>query len=234
MNTYFQVGRGLHWSRLYKSKVRAHRALAREISKDAKGSVKWRRAGQKVASPNEANGANLAATAIIQDAIKRGKDTTYKTSAGAKFRVFYANPPAVPSVPALAKVTPSFRKTAKFWTEMHVVYHDQIKSLGLYVPRTLKDGSGYYSEHAWASALDWGMSNGRGGYEQGPKLYPFLKGVNTYITRNFVRLGVDKTIFDGKQWYGPDKVLPYTGSDKHDTHTHTQFANHAGRKPPWV
>lgn len=210
----------------------ARLALQREIAKDDTKPVLWKKAGTQ--RWRESKGAYYASGAILAAAAAHVNDVSFRTREGAKLRTLTTETPPVPSVPALARATTGYRRAARFWTEMHLVF-PEIKSLGLYVPRTLKDGSGYYSEHAWAAAQDWGMSNGKGGYITDiSKLKPFLAMVNRYIVANFDRIGVDKTIFDGRQWYGEHKVLPYTGSDSHDTHTHTQFANHGGKKPPWL
>lgn len=139
-----------------------------------------------------------------------------------------------------------------FHEELSFVFPDY-KTLGGYVPRPIKDqipdgwetgdpwpdfggGPAFASEHAWGDADDAGKSNGHGGFDQGPSLKPLLNRITDYTLANRERLKLVHHIFDRHQFRKRDDFerVVYTGSDPHDTHTHSAFGEHDGDKPPWL
>lgn len=139
-----------------------------------------------------------------------------------------------------------------FHEELSFVFPDY-KTLGGYVPRPIKDEippgwqtgdpwprfddkPAFASEHAWGDADDAGRSDGHGGFDQGPALKPLLGRITDYTLANRQRLKLFHHIFDGHQFRKQDnfEMKPYTGSDPHDTHTHSAFDEHDGLKPPWL
>ncbi len=150
---------------------------------------------------------------------------------------------------ALGANGPAIRRTLAFHEELSLVFEDY-KSLGLYAPRPIRaetpqgwdqgdpwPAGAYASEHAWACADDAGKGKGKpsGGYDTGPTLKPSLAKITTYVLANRQRLGMVDHIFDRHRWQAPTyRREAYTGSDPHDTHTHSAFGDHDGRKPPWL
>lgn len=225
-------------SQLYKAPWMAQLALRSELRhyRD-RNPIKWKRDGT---GWQEARGPFRAARQILRDASKQKAATVYKTSVGVLFYLRVAAVETPTNIPAAALKTKATKLTLRFHTEMQLVFVNW-KDLGLYVPRTLKDpGSTYWSEHAWAAANDTAMKDEKnpGAYETDPaRLFPFLQTVTDYVLANFTRLGVNEHIFNKtahKATPSGSTAVPYTGSDPHQTHTHTQFADHGGHKPPWL
>jgi hypothetical protein len=153
---------------------------------------------------------------------------------------------------AREKNGPAIELMLEFHEELSFVLPDY-KTLGGYVPRPIKDqippgwetgdpwpmfegGPAFASEHAWGDADDSARSNGHGGFDQGPALKPLLGRITEYTLANRARLKLVHHIFDGHQFRKSDdfEKTVYTGSDPHDTHTHSAFGEHDGRKPPWL
>lgn len=244
---------GAAWSVLYVAGWQARRKLRRILreSPDVAEPVRWRIRGESWQSSDTYR---TAARAIVADAAERKARTDYDIAKGAHFRLLVGLP-VVPPVPDQAAKTPATRATLAFHEEMQLVFPDW-KTLGLYVARPLKDDmppgwsigdpwppGAYASEHAWAAADDTGMKDNAdpGRYETDPaRLYMFLHNVTEYVLANFTRLEVNEHIFDGRSYRTAPSThrgylsVAYTGSDTHKTHTHTQFADHDGAKPPWV
>ena len=85
-------------------------------------------------------------------------------------------------------------------------------------------------------AVDAGKSNAQGGFDQGPTLRPLLQKITDYTLANRRRLGLVHHIFDHHQYHARNDFREdeYTGSDAHETHTHSAFGEHSGKKPPWL
>jgi hypothetical protein len=142
--------------------------------------------------------------------------------------------------------------TRRYNEELSLVF-PTYKTLGGYAPRPLKDQmpDGWAfgdrwpmfqgrlasaSEHAWGNGVDVGKAGAGGAFDQGPALKPLLRSVTDYTIANRERLTLVDHIFDGFRFHQRDgfRKTPYTGSDKHSTHTHTAFGEHNGNKPPWL
>jgi hypothetical protein len=153
---------------------------------------------------------------------------------------------------AREKNGPAIELMLEFHEELSFVFPDY-KTLGGYVPRPIKDqippgwenrrpvapvrrGPAFASEHAWGDADDAARSNGHAGFDQGPSLKPLLGRITEYTLANRGRLKLVHHIIDGHQFRRSDdfEKTVYTGSDPHDTHTHSAFGEHDGRKPPWL
>lgn len=250
---YQASGDGEVWSGLVVAGWQARRKLRRVLrqSDDVAEPVRWHRRGDGWQTSETYRS---AARAIVADAAKRKGRTDYDIAKKAHFRLLVGLP-TFPPVPDQAAKTAATRATLAFHEEMQLVFPDW-KGLGLYVARPLKDdmpsgwqigdpwpANAYASEHAWAAADDTGMKDNAdpGRYETDPaRLYVFLHTVTEYILANYRRLAVNEHIFDGRAYRAAPSThrgylgVTYSGSDLHKTHTHTQFADHDGAKPPWL
>ncbi len=139
-----------------------------------------------------------------------------------------------------------------FHGELALVF-PEYKTLGGYVPRPIKDQIppgwvvgdpwpmfegklAFASEHAWGDAVDAGKSDGAGGFDQGPSLRPLLVRITDYTLANRARIKLVDHIFDRHSFHVRNgfQETDFTGSDPHDTHTHSAFGEHDGEKPPWL
>jgi hypothetical protein len=249
----YQIAHGWTRSRLYTSESRVVEILAAAIRADVgrHTTVRWRREGVEdwTTSPN----ATRAAHDIVDDLGPRTRAQVVQVRGGPTLWKYVAEPPAPGYVPAAALETAATRRTLRFHTELHLAV-PLARPLGLYVARPLRSdipagwevgdpwpAGAYASEHPWAAADDAGGDNtaGTGYAAAGERLTKILTDVTAFTLANYERLGVRDHIFDGRRWRRSDtgpapKPVAYHGDDPHDTHTHTAFADHGGRKPPWL
>lgn len=254
----FQLDYGNHRrSKLYGQTLRARRAIVEALPR---GACRWRVADQE--RWNSARTRRAAARAVLHDARGRERTTEYRIRSTADADALgvwlLVGAPAVPTgIPTAALGTRATKLTLRYTQEIQLVFPDW-KTLGLYVPRPLKDQipagwstgdrwpmfegkPAYASEHAWAAANNTGMRDDRnpGQWETDPaRLSPFLAEVAEYQKANFARLRIVEFIWNGHAYRrnadAGFTVRVYTGSDQHTTHVHTQFADHEGHVPPWL
>jgi hypothetical protein len=224
------------FSKLYgRASFGLRRTLCKALPQQA---LKWRITGDPW---NETKNRRVAARQMVRDAKDRKGRTDYQVQGAATTFHLRVGTPVMPTnIPAAALKTAATKRILAFHEEMQLVFPDW-KTIGLYVPRTLKTpGSTYWSEHAWADADDTGMKDDKnpGAWETDiTRLKPFLDQVNAYILANFTRLELQRSIYNRTSYVRKlAGYLPgdYTGSDAHTTHIHTQTADHDGKKPPWV
>lgn len=254
----FQVGRSDSDRRgpLRTRRLPTYRELAGMIRKvHGRGDVRWTD-GDHIHS---AGGPRRAAVQMVQAAKHREHAARFRTVADDPrhesvhlYRLIGEVADLTGPIPNAARRTTATKRTLAYHLEISLVY-PTYKTLGLYVPRPLKadeppgwdtgdpwPAGSYASEHAWAAADDAGKEAPGGGYDSGPDLFALLSQITRYVRANWDRLKVDEHIFNGRKYEAlahpgtPYREGPYTGSDHHDTHTHTQFADHGGRKPPWL
>lgn len=234
----YQVGYGRHrWGPLRRGYLSAVFELTNAIRKartDPDRALRFRAEGQEFAdSAGPFAGAWAMARAMLA-AAKEAKPTIWHTTVRVQLAVRSGEVREM-VVPAAAAKTAATKATLAFHEEVSLVFGGA-KTLGVFVPRVVA-GTSSWSEHAWAAAEDWGVAKGDG-YETNPtRIALVLDDVHLYVLANSERLGVERHIYDGHVWWANEGRLDrdrYLGSDQHDTHTHTQFADHGGRKPPWV
>lgn len=248
MTDRFQIGRGWVRSGLMGGGAKLHEALWKAIRNElgAHVEVKWRVAGSDRirSSRDPLNAANdLVAFARERD---RAVVLEVLGSGGGRgpakwirLHKFTAEPTSV-TIPAIALATTATRRTVRFNDEISLAIPGE-RTLGLYVPRPLRDDPDYWSEHAYAAARDAGADNAaRTSWSSDPIVLSSVLGdVTRYTLANYRRLAVRDHIFNGRRWRRADTgdapaSTAYTGADRHNTHTHTAFADHDGRKPPWL
>ena len=249
MTNRYQVGRGWKRSGLMGAGARLEEALWTAIRNavGAHNETRWRVAGaDKVTiAPDPLR----AARGMIEFARDRDRALVLEVlgsggGAGEKqwirLHKYTAEPTSEGAIPLVARATVETRRTITFNDEISLAVPRE-RTLGLYVPRPLKFDPSYWSEHAYAAARDAGADNGKGdGFSSDPAVLALVLGdVTRYTLANYRRLGVRDHIYNGRRWrrndVGPAPASePYTGSDRHNTHTHTAFADHDGRRPSWL
>ena len=257
----YQIGRSDtdRRSRLFRPTRNLVQALSQEITEvHGSGEVRYKVGS---AARKSAASAKAAAQEMVEAASRIHKTTKIRTvpvGDGPSVHLWVL----VGEIQNIARIAipPDARKvngraiaaTQRFNEELSLVF-PAYKTLGGYAPRPLKDQmpDGWNfgdrwpmfqgrpasaSEHAWGNGVDVGKAGPGGGFDQGPALKPLLQSVTDYILVNRERLGVVDHIFDGFRFHQRDgfRKTPYTGKDKHTTHTHTAFGEHNGTKPPWL
>lgn len=248
----YQVGHGLERTGLLRvggARRRLRRAIRREVKARP---IVWRELGPKPEDRREAPNPRKAARAIVAYAEdRRGRLEVGVVGGPTLFRL-EGDVPAVALPPLPWRLAPGVRRTVRYHTEAMLVI-PELRPLGLYVPRPLRDDTpdgwqvgdpwprgAYASEHAHATADDFGVDRPDGrGYSSDPdRLAAFLGSLTRYVLANFRRLKVRDHIYDHNRWRPSSSGEPmrsaYTGSDDHETHTHTAFDDNGGRKPPWL
>ena len=249
MTNRYQVGRGWTRTGLMGAGARLEEALWTAIRNavGAHNETRWRRAGSEKVTI--AKDPLAAARGMIEFAKQRGGALVLEVldSGGGRgegqwirLHKFTADPPSTSSIPLVARATTATRRTIRFHDELNLAIPGA-RNLGLYVPRPLKSDPSYWSEHAYAAADDKGADNRDGsGFSSDPAVLAAVLGdITRYTLANYRRLAVRDHIFNGRRWRrsdtGPAPASePYGGSDRHNTHTHTAFADHDGRRPAWL
>lgn len=255
----FQYGHGFKRSRLYSSPATFRAVLWKRIRQEVGSGVPvdWRRVGAEKwrTSANAYAAARQivkAARELKPAAVFEVRHTATDEQKRLRIHKHVADPPAITNIPKVALLTRPTRRTLRYHAEIEVAIIG-VRNLGIYVPRPLRDDTppgwtvgdpwpddAYASEHAWAAAKDCGVDNATGtGYATEPaRIAPVLEKVTNYTLANFARLRVVDHIHDHVRWRrrpnGTPMLERYGGSDPHETHTHTAFADHGGAKPPWL
>lgn len=240
-------------SKLYGRRAGVAITLARTIrAANGRGQTRWQVGDGKVQTSNTVVGAVAGMLVAAGKATERARIRTLPrktTQASVHLWALFGEPQTLPPAPAAAYKANgrAIRRTIAYHEELTLVF-PEYKTLGAYVPRPIKaeipsgwstgmpwPKGAYASEHAWAGANDAGKSNDHGGYDQGPMLAPLLASITEHTLANRDRLGVVDHIYLRHRWHAPDFAeVAYTGSDPHDTHTHTAFGEHHGEQPPWL
>lgn len=260
MTDRYQLGHGWSRSALMRPGAGLRDALWHSIQRDVGEHVeiRWRVEGRE--DWRSSANALKAAGDILALARSRGAVVLEVAESGGgvgpakwlRLHKYTAEPTPAGSIPAIALASAGTRRTIRFSDEISLAIPDE-RTLGLYNPRPLKSdipsgwstgdrwpAGAYASEHAWAAARNAGVDTpDHAGYSSDPaRLAKVLGDVTRYVLANYRRLGAVDHIFNGRRYrrsssglYAPSS---YTGEDHHTTHTHTAFADHGGRKPPWL
>jgi len=254
----FQFGHGWERTRLFTNVEKVRSGLWQRIVAElgAGVEVQWRRVGTQTwlrsRTPAAAAADILTRAKALKGAVRIEVRYTAEPGGRLVLHKYVADPPSPGAIPAAALATTGTKRTLRFHSEIHLAV-PAARPLGLYNPRPIKSdipkgwetgdpwpSGAYASEHAHACADDCGVDNLAGtAFSTDPaRLDAMLDDVTAYTLANFIRLGVVEHIYEGSKWIPGPNGSPvktrYGGSDAHETHTHTAFADHDGAKPAWL